>query len=263
MERRPKNSSLFLIAISAACLFAACGGGVKFSPPPGMQQLESLGHSQKILDAHYPGKSGLFFSAPGAKGPAPVYGVVYDSTKPWTAFVAGASQSRSWSEDMALEGASMTVTSVTPRQAFMGDLQKDGRPELLFLVEVESKHNKTGATQKRQAIYLYTLARQLTLSWYKTLLIKGAGQQDCGRQSLAYSSTPKFVVDEEGAVTGIDVDHALTSVDCTGGSSCKVAESCQRERDTGTVQLQWDKDLNVFLPKGESEAVLRIPDVSL
>lgn len=157
----------------------------------------------------------------------------------------------------------MIVTAVTPSQAYMGDLQKDGRPELLFLIEVESKHKKTGATQKRQAIYLYTLAKQLTLSWYKTLLVKGEGQQDCGRQSLAYSSSPNFVVDENGAVTGIDVNHALNSVNCTGGSSCKAAESCQRERDTGTVQLQWDKDLNVFLPKGESEAVVRIPDMSL
>lgn len=263
MRKKPTNRALAIALLVLTWLATSCGGAVKFSAPPGMQELSAVGNSDKILKAHYPGKQGAFFTSHKATGSAPVYGVVFDLKDPQTAFVAGASETRSWSEPMALEGATLKVSSVVPDKAYMGDLQNDGSPELLFLVTIKSQDKATGTSQERRALYLYTLSKSLSLTWYKSLLVKGEGKQDCGYQSLDYTASPLFVLGKDKNVTGVTVTQARSSVKCVGGDGCKTAQTCEKEKDTATEKLLWDKELGVFVPEGKSEAVVKIPDISL
>lgn len=254
---------LAMAGLALAGLLSGCGGA-SLPAPVGMVKMTEVPDSESLTKKFFPTTTGRFYASEAAGTDAPVFGVLQDAKDPGSFFLAGAGNERSWSENVPLEAAGMKVLSVTVQDLFIGDIRKDGTAELMLVVTVESEDDKGQVKQTRRSAYVYELVKGLRLVWYQTLALTGERTTPCQAGTIGYKSTPAFIMNEEGQLQSINVTFEDVGKTCAGGSGCKEgAQACNKRRDEGTVELQWDDELKGFATKGAEEIVLKVPDITL
>ena len=151
-------TSLFLCSALAVAVAASCGTA-QFTGPANMSAMALADDSDALTQRYFPGMKGAFYAT--GRESAPVFGVVQDAADPGKLYLAGAGKERSWSVAIPLELEGLKVTSAVPVSLQSGDVQKDGVLDLLLVLSVESGDQEKGRTQKRQAMYLFELAKKL------------------------------------------------------------------------------------------------------
>jgi len=250
----------FVPCLAFAMALPACGAD-RFAGPTNMTTMALADDSDSLTKRYFPGMKGSFYAT--GRDSAPVFGVVQDPSDPGKIFLAGAGAERSWSAAIPLEIEGMKVTSAVPVTLMSGDVQKDGVLDLLLVVAVDSGDDGTGRTQKREAMYLFELAKKLRLVWYGSLLYEGTRTVACEKGFLRREARPRFQVDDDGMLRKLVLEFDRSSFACEGGEGCAKAQECIRDREEGELVLVWDKDLRLWLPEGATESVLKVPDVSL
>jgi hypothetical protein len=177
--------------------------------------------------------------------------------------LAGAGRQKSWSEAVPLEGGGVEVTGVVPQQILMGDIHKDGTPEVMLVLEVEAKDAKLGLTQKRVAAYLYELGKNLRLVWYHTLSLSADFASQCASGEVRHEGSATFGADAEGRLAEVAVKFERTVRVCKGGEGCPAGLKCSRTSDDGTLRFVLDKELKTLRLENETEASTRVPDLSV
>jgi len=196
----------------------------------------------------------------GSAPDSPVFGLLRDGKDPGRYFLAGVGKEKGWTEDVPLEGARAEVQSVEPIAVMMGDLQKDGAPELFLLLEIKSRFREVDGEQVRKALYVYQLAATASLVFYQTLSLDGGCDGKCGAESIEYDAEPVFPSDEEGVCSAIDVPFESLATRCKCGEA---GAGCEKARDQGTRHLVWDSELGTFKDPAKDTVLMRVPDVSL
>lgn len=228
--------------------------------PPGMVELVASPAGEALTKRYFPGSHGSFFTV-ATQGGGPVFGLVRDGKDPSRFFLAGIGEERGWSHNIPLESSRVEIEYVEPLKVMLGDLQKDGVPELMLVLGIKSRFKEAEGSQLRTAVYIYHLAKRMGLAFYQSLSLKGARAGECGEESVDYSASLLFPTDDRGICTVIDVSFELLSTKCAYATG--PAPECESARNQGTFQLVWDPDLGVFRNPEKTDSLIQVPDVSL
>jgi hypothetical protein len=251
-----------LLVLPAMAFVLACST-TTVAPPAGMEALAPAKGAEALVARFFPGLEGPVYLLSKADD-GPILGLLGDPKRPGNTVLVGASQERSWSEQVPLEGAHRVVTRVTPVSAAIGDVRKDGLADILFVLEIESRPKEGQGKQVRRAAYLYALGKEARLVWYGSLFVAGKDELPCGGGELDYQSKPAFLMDEEGQLVEISGSFDQVRKRCSGGEGCEAGQrTCTGGRDSGKWSLRFDEELHTYKQEGATEVVLRIPDVTL
>ena len=251
--------SLMFMILSLA---AACGGAqVSLQEPPGIERMIPVDGAD--VAAKFPGYQGSVFALGGDQG-GHWFGVLTRTKGDGPMhLLVGISPLRVWSEPLTVEAADREVTQVDLVGAWLGDLQKDGAPDLLLHLRVASRQRDSGRTQVRDVVHLFTLGKELRLSWHATVALEGSSATGCKRFEYNYRAAPAWQQDGAGGIRSIEVKSRTILEACTPtGADCKGPVICGVERNEETEAFVWDPDLGAFRHEDANEARFTVPDIS-
>ncbi len=242
-------------------LLVSCGGAqVALESPPGIEQMLRVDGAD--VTASFPGYDGPVFGL-GADDGAHWFGVL--SRKKGDGpehLLVGISPNRVWSEPFALEAGDREVTQLDLVGAWLGDLQKDGAPDLLLHVRVASRQNETGRTHVRDVARLFGLGKELRQTWLGTIALKGSSATGCKRFEYDYRATPSWLQDKTGGIRSLEVKSRTILETCAPTlADCKGPVVCGVERIEESEIFVWDTDLGAFRPEDSNEARYTVPDI--
>lgn len=243
-------------------IVAGCGGAqVSLKAPPVMERMHRVGGAD--VTASFPGYEGPVYALHGDGG-AHWFGVLTrtkDDVKDH--LLVGISPHRVWSDPLAVEAADREVTRLELLGSWLGDLQRDGAPDLLIHLRASSRQKEGGRTHVRDVVRLYSLGKELRQTWLGTIALRGSSEAGCRRYEYDYRALPTFQEDKSGGVRMVDVGIrtiletcAPTLADCRGPVVCGMSRTDEAEA------FIWDPDLGAFRAEDANEARFTVPDVS-
>ncbi|MFH1529538.1 MAG: hypothetical protein ABIK09_02265 [Pseudomonadota bacterium] len=243
-------------------LFAACSGAqVTIAPPAGIEEMHRVDGAD--VSASFPGYEGPVFALGGDDG-AHWFGIL--SRKPGEGpehLLVGISPNRVWSEPIVVEAADREVTQLEIVGAWLGDLQKDGAPDLLLHLRTASRQKEGGRTHVRDVVRVFGLGKELRETWLGTVSLRGSSAAGCRRLEYDYRATPSWQQDKAGGIRSLEVKSRTILETCAPTrAECKGPVVCGVERIEESGIFVWDTDLGAFRRSDASEARFTVPDVS-
>lgn len=255
-----------LATISMVCwLLVACGPSVSvpFAPPAGMTSMEGIGPSELYLKTELRNARVWKASVQDGKGLMDfglMLGLQPDTGRMGVQLF-GAKYGQGWVEDITLESDDWQVDEIEIEQAYMGDPQGNGTPDLIFLVRVESTQISTGMSQTRRAILDYGLvSEKLKLVLFATIQLKGECRY--GNRQVRYDLTarPEWVENQMGHFWGLKLDSNVFQEVCIRGKDGRVV--CGKERTDEVVVYGWEP-MNGIYTRDDKSGVQLIPDINI
>jgi len=177
--------------------------------------------------------------------------------------LVGISPHRVWSEPITLEAADREVTELDLVAVWLGDLQRDGEPDLLLHLRVSSRRTDSGRSQVREVLRVYSLGKELRETWLGTVSLKGSAATDCRRVKFDYRAKPSWQQDKNGGVRSLELDSRTILETCAPTlAKCKGPVVCSVERIEDAEAYIWDPDLGAFRLEDANEARFVVPDIS-
>ncbi|MBM4371830.1 MAG: hypothetical protein FJ098_09260 [Deltaproteobacteria bacterium] len=250
------------ILLLLGTMIVACGpaGGLQVPGPPGLDSM--LRAEASAITREFPGYAGSVYAL--GKDEAHWFGVL---TRTGTGdgpehLLVGIGPRRTWSEALTLEAGDREVTAVEVPAAWLGDLQKDGVPDLVLHLRVTSKQQESGRTQVRDSVRVYGLGQDLHLAWVRTVGLVGSLEEGCRRLTYDHRATPSWTGDAMGGVHAIRV-HARTTLETCApvARDCSGPVICGMDSTEEVHQYVWDADLSGFRAEDAKEVRFTIPDV--
>ena len=243
-------------------LFAGCSGvPVQVDAPAGIEAMHPVDGAD--VAASFPGYAGQVFAL-GGDDAAHWFGVLTRGKGDGPEhLLVGISPHRAWSEPLTIEGANRKVTSLEVAGIWLGDLQKDGAPDLLLHLRTASRQDEGGRIHIRDVLQVYTLGKELRLAWSGTVGLKGASASGCKRLQYDYEATPTWVTDKVGGIRNLEVKTRTLLETCAPiNKDCSGPVVCGMARTEDSSAFIWDPDLGAFRLEDTNEARFTIPDIS-
>ncbi len=250
------------VTLLTILLLAACSGATTtLDAPPGIEPMRRVDGAD--VTASFPGYDGPVFALGGDQG-THWFGVLTRTAGEGPEhLVVGISPHRVWSEPLAVEAADREVTKLDLIGAWLGDLQRDGAPDLLLHLRIASTQTASGRTQIRDVLRVYSLGKELRETWLGTLALDGGSETGCQRFQYDYRAEPRWHQDENGGIRSLEVKSRTILETCAPTlADCKGPVVCGMERTEETEAFIWDPDLGAYRPEDANEARYTVPDVS-
>jgi len=251
-----------LLLIGIALGFVACSSAqVTIVAPTGIEEMRRVDGAD--VSASFPGYDGPVFALGGDDG-AHWFGILSRrSGKGPEHLLVGISPNRVWSEPFVVEAADREVKQLDLVGAWLGDLQKDGAPDLLLHLRIASRQRESGRTHVRDVVRVFSLGKELRETWLGTVSLKGSSATGCKRFEYNYRATPSWLQDKTGGIRALDVKSRTILETCAPTlADCKGPVVCGVERIEDTEAFVWDPDLGAFRAEDANEARFTVPDVS-
>jgi len=243
-------------------LLTACAAAeVRVTPPAGIEQMHRVEGAD--VTESFPGYDGPVFALSGDGG-AHWFGVLTRTRGDGPEhLLVGISPHRVWSEPLTIEAGDREVTKLGLIGAWLGDVQRDGAPDLLLHLRVASRQEETGRSHVRDVLHLYSLGKELRLSWLGTVGLDGGSASGCRRLEYNYRGRLAWEQDKTGGIRSLGVKSRTILETCEPTmADCKGPVVCGVDSTDETETFVWDPELGAFRPEDSNEARFVVPDVS-